>query len=85
MRTPQPMPNRRRGLRRLMPLVLPLMLLPLAGCQTLSIGTRYLDTSCLALRPITYSSKSDSAATIKQIREHNAAYTALCPATKPGG
>ena len=35
------------------------------------------DTSCLAYEPIRYSRK-DTAETIRQAREHNAAWDALC-------
>lgn len=48
----------------------------LAACQT-TTPTSVIDTSCLAMEPITYS-RSDTAATAKQIRQHNAAYKALC-------
>jgi hypothetical protein len=37
-----------------------------------------IDTSCLAFEPITYSAK-DSPVTIQQVRQHNAAFSALCP------
>jgi hypothetical protein len=60
---------------------LTLMILPLAACQTLGkgISTRYLDTSCSAFEPITYSSL-DTPETVAQIRGHNAAWDSLCPA-----
>ena len=48
----------------------------LAACQT-TTPTSVIDTSCLAMEPITYS-RSDTPATAKQIRQHNAAYKALC-------
>ena len=48
----------------------------LAAYQT-TIPTSVIDTSCLAMEPITYS-RSDTPATAKQIRQHNAAYKALC-------
>ena len=48
----------------------------LAACQT-TTPTSVIDTSCLAMEPITYS-RADTAATAKQIRQHNAAYKALC-------
>jgi hypothetical protein len=61
--------------------VLMLSTLTLAGCQTLGkgISTRYLDTSCEAFQPITYSSR-DTPETVAQIRGHNAAWDSLCPA-----
>ena len=47
-----------------------------AACQT-TTPTSVIDTSCLAMEPITYS-RADTAATATQIRQHNAAYKALC-------
>jgi uncharacterized lipoprotein YajG len=43
----------------------------LAGCQTTS-STATLAAKCAGLKPITYSTKGDSAATRKQVRLHNA-------------
>lgn len=59
----------------LMSISLPLM----AGCATLGAGnsTRYLDTSCEAFRPITYSSR-DTAETVAEIRAHNRVLDVLC-------
>lgn len=50
--------------------------LPLPACQTTTpiYGT---DTSCRGFAPILYSRK-DTAGTIQQAREHNAAWDALC-------
>ena len=36
------------------------------------------DTACTAFVPITYSAVSDTAETVTQIRQHNAAWTTLC-------
>lgn len=47
-------------------------LLLLAGCG------RTVDTSCTAFGPITYSAGADTKETILQVRQHNAAWTALC-------
>ena len=52
--------------------------LSLMGCATLGSGTRYIDTSCDAMRPITYSSR-DTPETKAEIKAHNRAYDALCP------
>lgn len=52
----------------------------LAGCVTLGSGTRYVDTSCEAFRPITYSSR-DTAETVYEVRAHNRAFDAICPET----
>jgi hypothetical protein len=57
-------------------LVLLAMPLMLTACQT-TTPTSVIDTSCLAMEPITYSRK-DTAATAAQIRQHNAAYKSLC-------
>lgn len=51
-------------------------LLTLAACQS-TTPTSVIDTSCLAMEPITYS-RLDTAATVTQVRQHNAAYKALC-------
>jgi hypothetical protein len=40
-----------------------------------------VDTSCRAFAPIRYS-RADSADTARQVREHNAAWDALCNAKK---
>jgi len=37
------------------------------------------DTSCGAFEPITFSAARDTPETVAQIREHNAAFDALCP------
>jgi hypothetical protein len=40
---------------------------------------RFVDTSCTAFRPITYSSH-DTPETVTEIRAHNRVYDRLCPA-----
>lgn len=40
--------------------------------------TQYVDTSCTAFKPITYSASGDTPDTKLQIKEHNAAWAALC-------
>jgi hypothetical protein len=52
------------------------MLSTLAACQT-TTQTSVIDTSCLAIEPISYS-RRDTPETVVQIRQHNAAYKALC-------
>jgi hypothetical protein len=47
----------------------------LAACQT--IPTTGTDL-CPAFAPITYSAKNDTSETVRQIREHNAAWQAIC-------
>ena len=42
-----------------------------------------VDTSCRAFKVITYSASHDSAETVVQVREHNAAWRALCQSGKP--
>lgn len=46
--------------------------LALAGCY------QTVDTACTAFRPITYDAISDTPETRQQVREHNAAFVALC-------
>jgi hypothetical protein len=36
------------------------------------------DSACLAFAPITFSASTDSTETVRQIREHNAAWRAIC-------
>lgn len=49
----------------------------LTACgTTAATGT---DTACLAFQPITYSASQDTPETVRQVREHNAAYDAVCP------
>lgn len=55
---------------------MPAALLILTGCQT-TTRSGAIDTSCLAFETITYSRK-DTLQTIRQVREHNAAFTAIC-------
>jgi hypothetical protein len=82
MRTPKPMPFNRIGSRPLKLLALLLISMQTASCATLgSMQTRFVDTSCSAFVPITYSAK-DTPATVAEIRAHNRAYDAICPAGK---
>jgi hypothetical protein len=53
------------------------MSLLLAGCSTLGSATRFVDTSCEAFRPITYSSR-DTVETVAEVRSHNRAFDAIC-------
>lgn len=46
--------------------------LALGGCW------RTVDTACSAFRPITYDARGDTVETRQQVREHNAAWVALC-------
>jgi len=48
-------------------------LLLAAGCTPTAI-----DTSCSSFAPITYSARGDTDHTIRQVRQHNAAWEALC-------
>lgn len=45
----------------------------LAGC-----GQTVTDTSCTAFQPIRYSALGDTPETVTQVRQHNAAWWALC-------
>lgn len=66
-----------------------LMLLPLvlttAGCQTTTL-TDATDVTvglyCRLDRPVTYSSR-DTPPTVREIREHNARYHAVCDGARP--
>lgn len=63
-----------------MPLVL-ITTLSLAGCVTLGSGAdrvRFVDTSCEAFQPITYSSR-DTERTRDEVRAFNRAFDAICP------
>jgi outer membrane biogenesis lipoprotein LolB len=64
-------------------LVLPAALLMLTGCQT-TTPSGAIDTSCLAFEPVTYS-RRDTPQTVREIRQHNAAFAAICgaPPRKP--
>jgi hypothetical protein len=55
----------------------------LTACQT-ATPSGVIDTSCLAFEPVTYSRK-DTADTVRQIRQHNAAFVALCGPARPAG
>jgi len=48
-------------------------LLLLAACQPQTI-----DTSCTAFRPISFSAKWDTPETVREVREHNASFAAIC-------
>lgn len=50
-----------------------LVSLALAAC-----ATRTVDTTCTAFGTITYSAVEDTAETVTQVRQHNAAWSALC-------
>jgi hypothetical protein len=57
--------------------LLPMTLLILAGCATTtgSVGTDAV--ACSAFEPIRWS-KRDTEETIRQVKEHNAAWAAVC-------
>lgn len=52
----------------------------LAGCQT--TGTGGTDLSCRVFEPIAWSA-SDTVETVRQVRGHNAAWSALCDGSGP--
>jgi hypothetical protein len=61
-------------------LLTPLAILPGCATTTASVGT---DTvACSAFEPIRWS-KADTDATIRQAKEHNAAWIILCASRKP--
>ncbi len=47
--------------------------LVLGGCTPTVV-----DSSCSAFQPITYSARGDTDDTVRQVRQHNAAWQALC-------
>jgi hypothetical protein len=67
-----------RRLIKLLPLALALTL---AACATLTPipETDPALVACEAFAPIRYSRLQDTEETIRQVREHNAVYAALCP------
>jgi len=52
------------------------VMLTLTACLT--TNTTVTDVSCLAFKPITFSGSKDTQQTIKEVREHNAAWDELC-------
>ena len=52
-------------------------MLSVTACTT-TATTVTTDSQCLIFRPITYSAKADTKETVRQVREHNAVYGALC-------
>ena len=62
-----------------------MLLLPaLTSCQTMGSSGINLPSACAVFVPITWSSK-DTLETVKQVREHNAAWKTTCgkALTKP--
>lgn len=55
---------------------LPLLLLEMSSCQT-SSSAQEPSAVCTAFPPITWSAQ-DTAATVLQVKKHNAAWTVLC-------
>lgn len=53
-----------------------LLSMMLTACGT--IPTTATDVSCSAFQPITFSAASDTPETVRQVREHNAAWRSLC-------
>jgi hypothetical protein len=50
-----------------------ILILLLAGCATSPV-----DTACTAFQPIRYSASLDTPETVTGVRQHNAAWVALC-------
>lgn len=69
----EPLRNNRGALKRLALLG---ALLMLTACQS-TTQIAVTDTSCQAFEPIRYS-RSDTAETVRQVRQHNAAFRTLC-------
>lgn len=64
----------RRAMRAALPLMLPLIL---AGCATTTASVGTDAVACSAFEPIRWSER-DTEETIRQVKEHNAAWKALC-------
>lgn len=58
-----------------------LVLLALTSCQTTGSSGTNTASWCTVFKPITWSSK-DTLETAKQVREHNAAWVAVCVTKK---
>ncbi|GAB4225298.1 MAG: hypothetical protein Kow0032_00800 [Methyloligellaceae bacterium] len=54
----------------------------LSGCAAIRATGTGGSITCLAFSPITYAAANDSPETVKQIRQHNAAWDALCDRRK---
>lgn len=50
----------------------------LASLALAACAAPVADTACAAFQPITYSAAKDTAETVTQVRQHNAAWTAIC-------
>lgn len=52
----------------------------LTACQSMPTQTTVTTdrVACQAFKLISYSAKNDTPETIQEVREHNAAYTAIC-------
>jgi hypothetical protein len=60
-------------------LLMPLLILP--GCVTTTGSVKTEAVACGAFEPISWSAK-DTNDTIRQVKEHNAAWRAVCSARK---
>jgi hypothetical protein len=57
--------------------LLPMTLLILAGCATTTASVGTDSVACSAFEPIQWS-KKDTDETIRQVKEHNAAWAVIC-------
>lgn len=62
--------------RLMLPALLCALMMLIACVPTLTTAT----TACRAFKPITYSAAQDTPETVQAVREHNAAWDALCKA-----
>lgn len=62
---------------RLMPAVLSAMILT-ACVTTRTTETGEAEVACSAFAPISFSATRDTAQTVREVREHNAAWHAVC-------
>lgn len=58
--------------------------LPMQSCSTLETATVASEALCISDKPITFSATKDTPETVSQVREHNAAWDAVC-SNNPAG
>jgi hypothetical protein len=59
-------------------MLIPSIAIAIASALVLAACSKTVDTACTAFQPITYSAAYDTPETATQVRQHNAAWTALC-------
>lgn len=59
-------------------LLLPLTLLAMSGCATVSTAPVVVSDYCRIAKPIGYDSAKDTPETVAEIEAHNSAYVCVC-------